>query len=150
MTVSVQNELCYPLPQVSLTVLCGERQLAESLTDQAGCARVAVPLFGSVCVRAERAPIMEPQEVKVEIYEKEMKILLSCEICIQLMQLETAKELIVFCRDPRLDLLDAAPAIAQLQPFEGSVEYSSGEALKADQGGFLRSSANHSPGRWSM
>ena len=63
MTVSVRNELRYPLPQVSLTVLCGERQLAESLTDQAGCAQVLVPLFGTVSVRAFRASMMEPQEL---------------------------------------------------------------------------------------
>ena len=75
----------------------------------------------------------------MEVEQKEMELHMSCEICIQLMQLETQKELIVFGRDPRLD--DAAPGIAHLRPFEGSLEYSSGEALKADANGFLRSSA---------
>lgn len=57
----------------------------------------------------------------------------------QLWQLETAKELVVFGRDPRMDLEEAVLPIPNLVPFQGSLEYSSGEAVRADLDGFIRS-----------
>ena len=56
----------------------------------------------------------------------------------QLWQLETEKELIVYCRDPRMDMEIAVQPIPDLVPFVGSLEYNSGETVRADADGFIR------------
>ena len=140
--VVVQNALGFRIPGVCLNVLSAEQQISQSSTDQNGVVRILVPLFAPITLRAERAQPavhMERQERILEIVAPDTELTFTAETCIQLWQLETDKELIVFCRDPRMDMEIAVQPIPDLVPFNGSLEYSTGETLRADASGFIRS-----------
>ena len=136
--VTVQTSLGFPLPGVCITVLGMDRQqISQNSTDQSGSVSICVPLFAPMTLRAERPMLMERMDKAVEVMAPETHLTFTAETCIELLQLETEKELIVFCRDPRMDLDDAVRAIPDLMPFLGNLEYSSGEALRAEEG-FIR------------
>ncbi|CAK9028354.1 unnamed protein product [Durusdinium trenchii] len=137
--VTVQNALEFPLPFVSVTVLSDGKQVSKSLSDQAGSVKLSVPLYAPIELRAERGKFMEPQSKTLQILAPETHLTFTTETSVQLWQLETAKELVVFGRDPRMDLEEAVLPIPNLVPFQGSLEYSSGEAVRADLDGFIRS-----------
>ena len=139
--VLVRNDLGFPIPGVALSVFCAEQQVAQNSTDQTGSVHLLVPLFAPVTLRAERvtpALHMERQEKILEIMAPDTQITFIAETCVQLWQLETEKELIVYCRDPRMDMEIAVQPIPDLVPFVGSLEYNSGETLRADADGFIR------------
>ena len=138
--VTVQNELEFPLPGVCVRVFSDEAQLCWGITDQAGSLSLSVPLFSPVDFRAERAKFMESKEKAVEVLAPNTHLTFTTETAVQFWQLETANELIVFCRDPRMDLEEAVLPIPDLVPFQGNLEYNNGETVWADEFGFIKSS----------
>ena len=118
--VLVRNDLGFPIPGVALSVFCAEQQVAQNSTDQTGSVHLLVPLFAPVTLRAERvtpALHMERQEKILEIMAPDTQITFIAETCVQLWQLETEKELIVYCRDPRMDMEIAVQAHPGLGAF---------------------------------
>eukprot|EP00439_Symbiodinium_sp_Y106_P019179 s7525_g2.t1 len=79
---------------------------------------------------------MDFQEKLLEIVAPDTPVTFLAETSVQLWQRQTSMELIVYCCDPRLDSEDKA--VPDLIPFQGQIEYTTGEALRGDAEGILK------------
>mmetsp|Transcript_32364 Transcript_32364/g.58784 ORF Transcript_32364/g.58784 Transcript_32364/m.58784 type:complete len:1082 (-) Transcript_32364:8-3253(-) len=138
--VTVRTTLDFPLPGVQLSASGPENnQVAASETDVDGVGMIGLPMFTPMTVKAWRPALMECQEVLVEVVAPDTHLNFTTDTVVQLWQMETAKELVVFCSSPRMS--GRSPGQTDgLVPFQGQLECESGEtALRGDSAGYLRS-----------
>lgn len=135
--VSVRTELEFPLPLVVIEASNSKNneEVFAGETDSEGNAMIGLPMFTPLRLQAGRAGLMEVQQKDIEIVSPLDEVHLSAETVVQLWQMETAKELVVYCSSPRL--VSNRAGVDSLIPFQGQLECETGEALRPDMQGLI-------------
>lgn len=138
--VSVRTELDFPLPLVVIKASNSKdnEELVAGETDSEGVAMIGLPMFTPLRLQAGRASLMEGQQKDIEIVSPQDEVHFSAETVVQLWQMETSKELAVFCSSPWLVSNKATGVADGLVPFQGQLECETGEAVRPDVEGFIR------------
>eukprot|EP00931_Biecheleriopsis_adriatica_P061056 TRINITY_DN36697_c0_g1_i1.p1 TRINITY_DN36697_c0_g1~~TRINITY_DN36697_c0_g1_i1.p1 ORF type:complete len:1098 (+),score=160.55 TRINITY_DN36697_c0_g1_i1:45-3338(+) len=139
-SVGVHTELDLPLSKVELSVWGPDKTpMAKGETSDEGVGTIGLPMFMPVTLKAQRRNLMEMQTKELEVVAPGTEVSFTAETVVQLWQMETAKELVVYCSSPRV-ARSKAPNLAEgLVPFQGQLECESGETHRADAEGFISS-----------
>eukprot|EP00933_Yihiella_yeosuensis_P061479 TRINITY_DN64292_c0_g1_i1.p1 TRINITY_DN64292_c0_g1~~TRINITY_DN64292_c0_g1_i1.p1 ORF type:complete len:1002 (+),score=182.93 TRINITY_DN64292_c0_g1_i1:140-3007(+) len=135
--IAVRTELDFPLPNVHVEACApDDTKISHGETDHEGNVWLGLPMFSSLKMKAWHQELMELQEKEVEVVSANKCIPLTAETVVQLWQMETSKELVVYCSSPRVS---RTGNMEGLVPFQGQLECDSGDALRADAAGYVRS-----------